>query len=312
MGKAYRVFREGFPHHTFTRGINGNVIFFALSDCLYFTTLFCCLAQRFKISVRGFSIMPNHVHSNETAPDKKSFLLFHCRLNSEFTHEYNSEHGRKGPLLDKRFGYAPKTSGKRIRDNLCYIANNATVGNLSKDILEYRWNLLAYRQSDHPFSEEIDMKHSSRAMKRALKMVSYFRDNDLPFNYARQRLLMKNLSLKEKRQLVDYIITRYNCLDYAAMESFYQDSFEQACISFRANSGSEHDIPEDHENYGIYAKMTSLARKEGIDLKRCNFEAEKPDVIYRLFLLGQELGFPIRQLHRFLHTTRIAQLPDNN
>ena len=301
MGKGYRVYREGYPHHTFTRGIDGNVIFYSTADCLYFTTLYCCLARRYGISPMAFSIMPNHVHSNERAPGKRQFLLFHSRLNSEFSHGYNEAHGRAGALLDPEFGYAAKTVGKRIRDNLCYIANNATVGKLCDDILKYRWNLLAYRESDHPFSEKIVLRRSSRALQRAVRLVRYFRDGDVPMTYVRQEVVMKGLNAGERQQLTDFIIVQYNCLDYRAMESFYQGSFTQACLSFRANSGSEYDIPEDYEDYSIYREMNRLARNRGVDLEHGAFETMHPDVIASLVRLYQMKGFPVRQIRRFLH-----------
>ena len=73
MSKGYRVYREGFPHHVFTRSKNGGILFYSTSDCLFYTTLYCCLARRYKICTRAFSIMPNHIHSNEQSPDKKAF-----------------------------------------------------------------------------------------------------------------------------------------------------------------------------------------------------------------------------------------------
>ena len=219
----------------------------------------------------------------------------------DFSHGYNEAHGRAGALLDPEFGYAAKTVGKRIRDNLCYIANNATVGKLFDDILKYRWNLLAYRESDHPFSEKIVLRRSSRALQRAVRLVRYFRDGDVPMTYVRQEVVMKGLNAVERQQLTDFIIVQYNCLDYRAMESFYQGSFTQACLSFRANSGSEYDIPEDYEDYSIYREMNRLARNRGVDLEHGAFETMPPDVIASLVRLYQMKGFPVRQIRRFLH-----------
>ena len=301
MGRGYRVYREGYPHHTFIRGVDGNVIFYSTADCLYFTTLYCCLARRYGIVPLAFSIMPNHVHSNERAPGKKRFLLFHCRLNSEFSHGYNEAHSRSGALFEAEFGFAAKTVGKRIRDNLCYIANNGPVGKLSDDILQYRWNLLAYRESDHPFSKEIVLRRSSRALQRAVRLVRYFRERDYPLTHIRQAIIMKGLNADEKQQITDFIITQYNCLDYKAMESYYQGSFTQACLSFRANSGSEYDIPEDFEDYSIYREMSLLAKNRGIDLENCNFETTSPGTIASLARLFRMQGFPERQIDRFLH-----------
>lgn len=301
MSRKHRFFREGFPHHTYTRGRNGNVLFYSKADCIYFLTLYFCLARKYGITVLAFCEMPNHFHSSEQAPRRQTFLLFHGLLNSEFAREYNNEHSRSGPLFDTPFGYAAKAAGKKIRDNLCYIANNPVVGNLCKDILDFRWNLLAYRESDHPFSEEIVLRRATRAMKRALAKVKYFREKDLPLTYARQRTVMKGLDEKERQQILDFIISRYNGLNYVAMESFYQDSFQQACLSFRANSGSEHDIPEDYEDYRNYTKMIRLMEKLGIDLTQKYCEALDIATVHKLTRRFQSYGFPARQIRRLLH-----------
>ena len=305
-GPVYRVYRDGFPHHVYTKGINGNVIFYATEDCIFYLTLYSCLARKYRMTVRGFTIMPNHTHSDEEAGSLKAFRSFHDELNSKFTVGYNQGHGRRGPLLITPFGFAAKTVGKKIRDNLCYLANNAVVGKLVPDVMSYRWSLLPYYNNDHPFSEKIVLSRSSRALRRAVKMVRYFRSRELPLDYIRQGLIMRPLNPKERKQITDLIIAQYNFLDYAAMMSFYGDSFQRAIESFRANSGSENDIPEDYENYGYYAQMIRLSEKRGIDLSHWDPEKEDPRVLRQLVSLFREYGIPPRPINRFLHQCPVA------
>ena len=299
-GPVYRIYREGSPHHVFTRGIGGAVIFYSTEDCIYYLTLYSCLAREYGIKVRGFSIMPNHTHSNEEAASLDTFRSFHGDLSSQFTVGYNLCHKRSGKLFDSPFGYSAKTVGKKVRDNLCYIANNAVVGKLAPDILSYRWNLLPYFNNDHPFSERIDLSQASRSVRRAVDRVKHFRAHEQPLDYIRQEWIFRDLSNEERKQITDYIIARYHCLDYTAMTEFYKGSFQLAIESFRANSGSEHDIPEDYENYGIYAQMLRLAEKNGIDLVHCNFQTAERKTVNSLSSLFREYGFPSRQIDRFL------------
>ena len=300
-GPAYRIYREGFPHHTYTRAINGSIVFYSEDDCLFYLTLYSCLARKYKIRTLAFSIMPNHCHSDEKADCKRHFLAFHDDLNAQFASGYNRKHNRSGSLWESPFGYAAKTVGKKIRDNLCYIVNNHVVGKLSDDILSYRWNLLPYYRDDHPFSEKIVLSRASRPMRRAVDRVKYFRAHNLPLDYVRQKWVFQELDKKERNQIIDFIISRYNCLDFDAMLRFYGKSFEQACTTFRANSGNEHDIPEDYEDYRVYVQMMQLVRKRGVDLKTCNFEIEEPYVIREWMSLFREFGFQDRQINRFLH-----------
>lgn len=300
-GKAYRIYRPGCPHHVYWRGDGGRVIFYSVEDCLCFFTLYSCLARKYGILVRGFCMMPNHIHANEQAPCSQSFISFHGALNSRFTVLYNREHDRSGPLFESPFGFAAKTVGKRVRDNLCYIANNPVVGNLADDIESYRWNLLAYYSSDHPFSEKITLSKASRKLRRAVEKVRYFRSRNLPLDYVRIRQIFFELESGDRNRLLDYIIAQYNVLDYEAMASLYGNSIRQATLSFKSNSGGEHDIPEDFENYGNYQQMIRIARNEGISLPRCNFRKADEQVLARLVYIFQGQGFPERQIERFLH-----------
>ena len=305
-GPVYRVYGGNIPHHVYTKGVGGNIVFYSTEDCLFYLTLYSCLARKYKMKVRGFTIMPNHTHANEEARGLRSFRAFHDELTSKFTVGYNQRHRRQGPLFGTPFGFAAKTVAKKIRDNLCYIANNAAVGKLEPDILSYRWNLLPYYDNNHPFSEKIVLSRASRPLRRAVELVQYFRSRNLPLGYIRQEQIMGSLNADERKQITDYIIAQYNFLDYKAMGAYYNQSFEQAVVSFRANSGSEYDIPEDYENYGNYARMIHLAEKRGIDLSRWNAAEEDPRTVNKLVNLFREYRFPEHQIDRFLQRAQTS------
>ena len=301
MGRDYRKYRDGSSHHVYIRAVDGNIIFYSSRDCIFYLSLYYHLAKRHGIVTRAFSIMPNHVHSNEQAPSEESFFSFHRDMARVFSKEYNAEHGRTGRVFEKPFGFAPKTVGKRVRDNIAYIVNNPVVGKLCKGVESYRWSLMAYRDSDHPFSEKIVLNKASYRLRRSLRRLQYYHDNGIPLDYACQRLLFDGLNSKETAQLTDRIISMHNCLDYNEISRFYNDSIENAILAISANSGSEHDIPEDFEDYSAYKEMISLASQNGIDRQKCNFEILPPKEVSRLAELFSRLGFPFRQIRKFLH-----------
>ena len=301
MGREYRKYREGCTHHVYCKAVDGNVIFYSVQDCIYYITLYYHLAKKYGIVTRAFSIMPNHIHSNEQAPSRKDFFDFHMALNRDFTRTYNKEHGRTGPLFMKPFGFAPKIVGKRIRDNISYILNNAVVGNLVSDIDQYKWNLMPYRKTNHPFSSKIVQRAASHPLRRSLDMLRYYYERDMPLRYDRQRVLFRKLKPFEVAQLTDYIISIHNCLDYEAIGSLYMNDVENAVTSARNNSGSEHDIPEDYEDYKVYNRMLKMARRLGVDLQRCNFEGMPEKEIVKMTEQFCFAGFPVRQIRKFLH-----------
>lgn len=301
MGKEYRKYRDGSFHHVYSRAVNGNIIFYSVRDCFFYLTLYYHLARRYGIKALAFSIMPNHIHSNEKAPSRENFILFHCRLTSEFSQKYNVQHRRKGALFMKSFGFAPKVVAKRVRDNIAYIVNNPVVGKLCKNIDGYRWNLMAYRNTDHPFSEKIRLSRASYKLRRSLSILKYYYDNGIPLDYTCQKVLFKGLSRKEAAQLTDRIVSMHNCLDYKALAQFYQGDIDNALIAIRANSGSEYDIPEDFEDYSAYQLMIKMAKETGVDLETCNFENSSPAVLNLLIEKFSFAGFSNKQIRRFLH-----------
>ena len=304
MGKDYRKYRDGQTHHVYSKAVDGNIIFYSIHDCIYYLTLYYHLARHYGIQILAFSIMPNHIHSNEKAPSRDNFVLFHCRIASEFSRKYNVRHKRKGPLFMRSFGFAPKTVGKKVRDNISYIVNNPVVGKISKSIDGYRWNLMAYRDTDHPFSEKTRLDKASFRLRRSLSMLKYYFENGIPLDYTCQRILYKGLSKKESAQLTDRIVSIHNFLDYKAIAQYYQGDIEKAVIAISANSGSEYDIQEDYEDYRAYNEMLKLARDCGVDLASCNFEEWAKEDLAKIIWHFNHAGFQPKQIRKFLQLPR--------
>ena len=304
MGRSYRKYQDGNICHVYCKAVNGNIIFYSSRDIIFYLTLYYHLARRYGIVTRAIAIMPNHVHSNEQARTTESFISFHRDLNRIFTKEYNQEHKRSGRVFIKPFGYAPKYKGKTIRQNITYIVNNPVVGGLCKDIDSYRWTLMAYRNSDHPFSEKIVLNKASFRLRRSLTRLQYYYDNGIPLNYACQRVLFQGLNPKETAQLTDRIISMHNCLDYNRIAKYYNNSIENAVLAISANSGTEYDIKEDSEDYSLYRTMTKIALKEGVDLKQCNFETMDAEQLTNLADKFLCAGVPPKLVCKFLHMER--------
>jgi len=296
----YRMFHGGSLHHVYIKGLCGNVIFYSLYDYLFFLTLFFCLARRYGIKVVSICIMPNHIHSAVEAKDQTSFFGFFSHLESVFCREYNAWHHRKGSLFQSPFGFAPKMVGKKIRDNISYIANNPVVGKLSKDVLSYRWNLLSYYNCRYPFSKNI----KSFALRKAKAMVNIWARENKPLKYSVLQNIFSKLNASEENCLTDYIISMYNIMDYEAMMSYYTGDFQKITSILNMVAGSEYDIPEDYEDYSFYILMANLSTKFGVDVMRCDFstmgkiQSELLEAEFRRFKIPQ------RQIEKFFHRGR--------
>jgi hypothetical protein len=296
-----RFYKDGVPQHVYVRGKGGGIIFYSLEDCVFYITLYYCLAKKHGIITGAFSLMPNHSHSQQLARDRGSFSAFNKEMYSKYALGYNRQHDREGPLFDTPFGSAPKTIGKTVKSNISYICNNGAEGGLSDGILDYRWNMVAYCMEKNPYSEKAVLRSSSRRFRRALQIVRYCRKSLKPLDYKTQELIYNGLGRKEKLQILDYILSEYNVLDTEVMTKCF-GSVENALVAMEANCGSEHDMKEDWDDYSMYRKMERCLIGKGTDLRTVNFERmDRSELVTVRGLLKRKTGASNRQLDKFLH-----------
>lgn len=293
-----RLYRDGYPNHVYCKAIDGNMIFYSTADCLYYITLYSCLSRKHRIRTYAFSLMPNHTHSQQEAESRQSFIRFNQDLQAQFTRGYNKQHRRSGELFQNPLGSVPKVGEKYIRNNLSYINNNGAAGRLSKGVLDYRWNLMAYYDSNHPFSNKIHLNKASQRMRMAIPYINILRSKNRPLDYRTQHVLFKSLNPDEEKQLIDYILVKYSFIDYSFLVRYF-GSIEKALIGMDANTGSEYDFKEDWEDYSEYRKMIEIASKAGFDMETVNFEELQGNC--SLVSLLSKVTRDKNKIRRFLH-----------
>lgn len=295
-----RILKEGYPCHVYSKGYGGMMVFYSIADCLFYITLYSCLSRKYHIRTNAFSLMPNHTHSQQVVVSRQVFTAFNQELLSLFTRGYNIQHGRSGELFQKPFGSAPKIGGKSIKNNLSYINNNGAAGKLSKGVLDYRWNLMAYYDTDYPFSEKIVLNQASKRMRWAMRYVLELHGKNKPLDYRIQAMLFKGLNAKERKQLIDFIVVQYNFLDYSAITKHF-GSFERALIAMDANTGSEYDIIEEWEDYSVFRTMTETVSKAGFNMETINFRSMERNSLHRIIRLLRRVTWDKKIIRQFLH-----------
>lgn len=276
------------------------MVFYSIADCLFYITLYSCLSRKYHIRTNAFSLMPNHTHSQQVVVSRQVFIAFNQELLSLFTRGYNIQHGRSGELFQKPFGSAPKIGGKSIKNNLSYINNNGAAGKLSRGVLDYRWNLMAYYDTDYPFSEKIVLNQASKRMRWAMRYVIELHGKNRPLDYRIQAMLFKGLNAKERKQLIDFIVVQYNFLDYSAITKHF-GSFERALIAMDANTGSEYDIIEEWEDYSVFRTMTETFSKAGFKMETINFRSMERNSLHRIIRLLRRVTRDKKIIRQFLH-----------
>lgn len=231
--------------HIYQRTVNGHLLFYTVSDFLVFFTTFCSTARRYGIRVIGVCPMYDHLHVLVEVCAPKQLAVFVQAYSHQYSEEFNLSIGSSGSIFSPRYGRAERSGLKEVRSACSYVYNNPGEKDLCKRAEEYRWTFLAYAESKHPFSEPIVLSAASAKMRRAVKTVDYYRKYDKPLRYSWLRKMFDGLVLREKQQLTDYIIRKYNCIDYKRLLSFYDDSYEKACLAFASNQGKEFGLKEE-------------------------------------------------------------------
>lgn len=298
-----RKFNSGILNHCYQPSADWGVLFYSRMDHLVFFTLYCVLARKYGIQVLALCQMPDHVHDSVVAKSRENLVGFKKELNSRFAKMYNAFCGTSGPVFLTPFGSAVKKGDKAARSNLIYVNNNAVERRLVKQAEEYRWNFLAYAFIKYPFSPEIVIRRSSKALRTAVKVVTAQFKAGRPMNYALQKRLSKDLTPVEVDQFTDFIISTYNVIDYKAAIRLF-DSYPDMMRAIHSNTGSEYDLNEFFlgRTDKPYAQMTRIL------MKYCGFEdiheflsmdSKRKQELYAI--LRRHTDVMDEQIFRYLH-----------
>lgn len=302
MGRKKRRFFPTDLQHCYQRTIYGSLIFYSKIDFLVFLTVFSIRAKVRNMKVLAVCPMPDHLHSVTWPKTIKDFCSFTMSYTSTFVRLFNADVGRKGPLFRDRFGSANKYGDKKKRDCLAYNYNNAPEKKLVARCEDYRWNLLAYAVSGHPYSEEIKLEEASSQLLRAILQVKKAYRSDRYLGYGILRKMFKGLSSKEEKQLIDFILSTYTPIDYETLVRFY-GSYGNMLKAFNSNTGDEYDIKEDYsvEPDTAYLEMVAVLKAKGFKYVKTVIVLSEEKKLELLRELKMKTSGSERQIRKFLH-----------
>lgn len=233
-----------------------------MEDRLVYYTIFSVMARNYKITVLALALMFDHVHYLIKAAGRKIYALFIGTTTSTFVKAYNRDSGRRGPLFWKAYGNAPKRRDKDVRTCIAYDYNNSVEKKLFVRAEQDRWNLLAYLDNPHPFSEPIDKKKASKKLLLSMDATVRYHKRNEYLDYPVVRKLFDGLDEVEREQLLDYIISLYLPVDREKLLDYYK-SYDDMVIAINANTGSEYDIDEffDPESHQDFVRMLDITRQ---------------------------------------------------
>lgn len=241
-----RRFYSGKVNHVYQRTEGWVNIFYCYADYLVYYTIFAVCAKASGIQILLLCLMYDHTHFLAIAENIQELSDFVERFASWFVKEYNGHIGRKGKLLHKNFGSAPKWTDKDIRSAINYVGNNPVEKGLCSKAEGYRWNFLGYSVSDNPFSDKYVPREASKHLRAAIKEAKELADQNLPLRYVHLKRMMKKLSPKETEQFIDQVILMYLPFDFDKAISYF-GSYEAMIDAMHNNTGSEHDLKEHND-----------------------------------------------------------------
>lgn len=298
-----RIIYHGKNHHVYQKAHDGGLLFYSSIDFLVYFTIFSVVAERMDLVVLALCPMVDHIHHVLRVEHRKILASFEQQHTHLFAMEWNRSRNTKGRLFRHSYGVAAKLGDKQIRSVLAYNYNNPVERKLVPKAEDYRWNFLAYANSDHPFSSPIDKTHCGKRMRMILREVRKCRQLGYYLNYAQLERWFQQLNLEERQQLTDHIIGLWNIIDYEEASAYFP-SFEAMVRAFHDNSGSEYDLKEERNDWSdtVYQDCTHVLLTEkhiGSVHEIPNLDEARKQQCYEL--LQQRTSARPRQICKYLH-----------
>lgn len=278
-------------------------MFYGYEDFLTFFTIFSVSVRSADVSVLSFCLMYNHFHVLAVAHVRSQLSDLVNHACSWYAREFNQSVSRTGRLLKKNFGSAPKKDEKAVRNAINYVGNNPVEKRMCISPEEYRWNFLAYAESEHPFSEPLLLRFASKPLRRAIKEVDSMVQLNLPLKFNQLSRMFKRLSASELEQLVDYVVSAYMFIDFEESASYF-GSYSKMIQAMRFNTGSEYDIREERDSCSdvAYQEMADCIREvRPLQPVRNVISLPRDQKLGLASLLRDRTSATPYQIFRFLH-----------
>lgn len=140
MPRNRRRVHAGESYHVFDRGNNKQRIFFDDTDYRIFLLKAFKAAEKHKVLVHAYALMPNHFHFFVTATSQKCVSTFMRALKGGYGQWFNKTNKRTGTLWETRFNAVLVDSVRYALVIYRYIELNPVKGGLVKRPTHWSWS----------------------------------------------------------------------------------------------------------------------------------------------------------------------------
>ena len=139
MARPLRIDFPGAVWHLTSRGVNEQMLFVDDDDRRLFITLIGRAVRRFRWILIDYTLMGNHVHviaeMTEANVSRGMKWLLQC-----YAQQFNKRHGRRGHLVQGRFGGQLISSDEYLKEVCRYVALNPVRAGLVKNPSDWKWS----------------------------------------------------------------------------------------------------------------------------------------------------------------------------
>lgn len=182
MNKDRNYYKNTY-HHLYNRGANKALIFYERENYLYFLKRMKFYADKYKIKILSYCLMPNHFHIFlKQTTDNFPVSLFISSLLNSYVKSINKKYKHSGTLFES------KTRSKQIDDEtyfiwiIKYILENPVHAHLAENIYDWEFSnakdLLGVRNGNLT-----DVKYAASCFKSKESMIKFLTDKTIKVSY---------------------------------------------------------------------------------------------------------------------------------
>jgi putative transposase len=172
-----RIDIPDYPFHIFVRGNNQQNIFLTNKDRSTYLKIIRQAKSLFNYSLYTFALMDNHIHLLLQMNGQSSLSKFMHRIQTAFSHYFNSAHQRKGHVFESRFNSNIVDTDRYFVTVERYIHLNPVRAGMVSKPEDYLWSSYAHRFSGR-FANYIDhntpLEYFGQSRRQQLKEYQIF------------------------------------------------------------------------------------------------------------------------------------------
>lgn len=140
MARLPRLTLPGYPHHIIQRGNNRQPIFASQADYQTLLNLLLENAQKFKVAIHAYVLMPNHFHLLATPETADGLPQMMQAVGRRYVRWFNDAQGRSGTLWEGRYKSTVIDTDQYLLTCMAYMDLNPVRAGLVGQAADYSWS----------------------------------------------------------------------------------------------------------------------------------------------------------------------------